>query len=203
VLSAPDYDQAPLYSLFRTDNQSGSVRNNIIDATAERDYSRFPTHTLFDAKATTGGDNPKPLRKEIETLKFAESIGGEIAARLTSYVVKGRRLPKDSAELPDGMLYRLLYMKDEVSRNPEQLLKAASRAFTERFKDTLTYTATVPGFRDKKSGALWAVNTMVQVNDVVLGVNEPLWIESREFSFSPSAGAVTRLTCWKPGAFQP
>lgn len=59
-----------------------------------------------------------------------------------------------------------------------------------------------PVGRSQKSGALWAVNTMVRVNDQVCGIHETLWIESRKFTFSPDAGSTTEIECWRPSSFE-
>lgn len=201
VLSSPDYAQDPLYSLYRSTDTTASGRNNIIRAQVDRDFSQYPTWTLFDAKATTSGSNPKPIRKEIDSVAFARTTSGGLGRSLVQYTYEGRRKPKGAPQLPAGQLYRLLYLKDEESRNEEQVTRAAWRAFSDRMKPTLRYTVTVDGFVDLKSGAHWAVNTVVAVNDAVLGVNERLWIESREFNFSREGGATTKLECWRPGSF--
>lgn len=201
VLTAPDYAQDPLYELRRTDDVNASGGNTILSATVTRDYSKFPTYVAFDAKHTTGGDKPKALRQDYDTIALAKSIGGELGENVGRYSVTGRRLPTDTTALTGGKLYRLLYFKDDASRNKAQLTRAAMRALSERLKDTLEYRVTVRGFSDPTSGALWAVNTIVRISDAVLGVNEPLWIESRRFAFSPTAGATTELTCWRLNSF--
>ncbi len=58
------------------------------------------------------------------------------------------------------------------------------------------------GHTDPESGAIWSVNTMVEVQDDICGLNENLWIASRTFSNSGGQGAVTDLELWRPNVWQ-
>jgi prophage tail gpP-like protein len=68
------------------------------------------------------------------------------------------------------------------------------RAISDRAKDTLVYTCTMPGHRDRQTGAVYAIDTLVDVNDDIREVHEPLWVIGRKFRYSASEGAVTDLT---------
>lgn len=67
--------------------------------------------------------------------------------------------------------------------------------------DTLAYRVTLRGHTDPETGAIWTVDTMVNVQDEICGVNEPLWIAKRTLRFSPTEGSTTQLECWRPGSF--
>jgi prophage tail gpP-like protein len=79
---------------------------------------------------------------------------------------------------------------------------AAFRAIWDRLKDTLLYKATVKGHRDPDSGALWTIDTIVNIQDEVTDVNEPMWIHKRTFRYTPGSGAETDIECWRIGALQ-
>lgn len=206
IIDAPDYGIAPVATLKRTKDQNLSGAVNVISADARRDYSHMPTAALFTSKNGRSGEKGAKLEVDLNFRKFAEAFGGELRAKLPRIAAgtdkAARRKPGDAAGLASGELYRFLYARDDESRNSEQLLAAAKRSVAQRLKDTLVYRCRLRGHSDPKSGALWAVNTIVQVDDDVCNVHEPLWVHSRRFSNSPSEGAITELVCWRPEAFQ-
>lgn len=201
VLTAPNYTQSPLYRLRRKIADIGSGRNNIETGSAARDFSSFATFLLFSAKAGKKGQSKKDLPESVSAVELADEIGGELAALMSKRAIGTRRKPLDALDALAGKLYRFSYMRDEKARNAEQLLHSASRAFGERLKDTLVYECTVDGFIEPESGAFWAVDTVVEVNDEVAGVNEPMWIESRTFKKPKDGPATTDLVCWRLGSF--
>lgn len=203
VLNAPDYTQEPTYTIHVTANQRAGASNNVISATAVRDYSRFPTYTLARGKqAGRADEKPTAAQKTFDMLTVAENFSPEMRRILTSAkVARGRQLP-GKATLSAPQLYRLLYIDDKDARNEDQLEFAALRAVAERLKDTLEYRVTLKGHVDPSSGAIWSVNTMVHVVDEIRGIDEPLWIAERTLRFDPSSGATTEIVCWRPDSFQ-
>jgi prophage tail gpP-like protein len=119
---------------------------------------------------------------------------------MASTVSERQQKGKVADQVAQGALYRLLVYRDENARTAEQIEAAARRCVAERLKDTLYYHATVKGHADPRTGAIWTVDTMVNVDDDVADVHEPLWIESRTLRFG-SGGAETDLVCWRPESF--
>lgn len=200
TLDAPDYAQSPLYRLTRSDDSIESLRNNIKSGRARRDFSKFPTYALFTGTAATSGKRGNGL--SVEFLMQDYISGKSLLPQLQPIMevgVVGRRKPGDGPT-PNGKLYRLLHHRDEHARTEEDLYNAQCRAISERLRDTLTYTATVRGHVDPESGAVWSVGTMVDVQDAIADVNEPLWIARRTLKYSRE-GATTDLECWRPGSF--
>jgi prophage tail gpP-like protein len=204
TLSAPNYTQAPLYRLVRTADPISSANNNILTATARRDFSSFPTVALFTGKHGKSGEAAGGMSQQFDFATLSDAFNAELS-RVTElvYSLRGKdaRRKPGAPPIPDGSLYRLLYHRDEDSRNPDQLERAARRAIAERLKETLAYSVTVRGHSDPVGGAIWAVDTMVHVTDEICGVDEPLWIEKRTFRNS-GQGATTELECWRPASFQ-
>lgn len=202
VLAAPNYLQSPIYKLRRKIADIDSGRNNVETATASRDFSSFATLLTFNAKAGKKGQDKKELADSFNATDWAEAtVKGELEAILKKRAVSTRRNPNDALDALAGKLYRFHYMRDEKARNGEQLHQSALRAFGERLKDTLVYECTVSGFVEPESGALWAVDTLVEVADEVANVNETMWIESRTFKKTRDGGATTDLVCWRLEAF--
>lgn len=203
ILSIPNYNQEPIGEIIRTDDTIASGRNNIVDGTgvARRDFSRFPTFGLFSGRQAASGGSSKGASREIDISEAAFGFNPEIARLITDKIIPGRRKPGNSASLGNGELYRLLSHKDDDARNQLQLDKAALRAVSERLKDLLVYTVTLRGHRDPKTGAIWSIDTIVDVNDKIARVSEQLWIAERTLRFSSTDGPMTDLVCWRKGAF--
>jgi prophage tail gpP-like protein len=199
-LTAPHYDESPVYEpLRRYRDPALNTGNNIVRAVAVRDFSRLPSFALFSGTAPNSGKKGEPISKEIDVYGLAGSI--EIADAVTRSMATGRIQPeKDQPQ--DGKLYRLLSFRDTEARTQEQLENAIRRAIADRMKDTLAYRVTVKGHKDPVTDAIWSVDTMVQIEDEIAAVNEPLWIAKRTLRFDrDKGGATTDLECWRPHSF--
>lgn len=200
-LNPPDFKQDPQYAIRVSASGKGS-KNNVVTATAERDYSRFPTYVLAYGKQGGRSDEKAgALRKTFDVLTLAQQYSPEMSRILKSArIVGGRSIPGRGGQKA-GPLYRLLVVTDRDARTDDQLMFAAQRALAERLKDTLSYRVTLRGHFDVDSGAIWTVNTMVRVTDEIRGIDEPLWIAERTLAYSTDNGATTELVCWRPDSF--
>jgi prophage tail gpP-like protein len=201
VITEPNYSQSPVATITRTDDQRTSVANNVIRGTATRDYSSVPTYALWHGKGGKAGTQKESNTITIPIQDLVAGISTELIDAFEGTAVRGRRKPAESTKLEIGQLYRLLYDRDDESRNRDQLIRAATRGMGVRLKETLTYSVTLQGHSDPVTGAYWAVDTVVQVNDDICGLNEPLWVASRTFKYSATEGATTDLELWRPGTF--
>jgi len=194
-LVAPNYDQEPLYRLIRSRTQSGA--NRIKSATARRSFARFPTYTIVRGQGT--GETQSEKAPENTTFAKDTAVLNPETARVS---LAGRIKPSPHGNDADGYLYRLLYIHDKTAQTKTQVASAAFRAIYERMKDTLLYTATISGHADAESGAIWTIDTVVDVQDEITGVREKLWIHSRKLGYSEKGGAETTIQCWRLGALQ-
>lgn len=101
-----------------------------------------------------------------------------------------------------SLLYRLLVFRDDDARNGEQIEKAAKRTIAERMKDTLQYRLTLKGHVDPGSGAVYALDTMIRVDDEFADLHEVLWVADRTLRYSEGEGPMTDLVCWRPESFE-
>lgn len=200
ILDRPNYTQEPRYRLTRSDDTTQSIRNNVLTARARRDYSSFPTFVMFTGTNARAGKSGAGAFTFFDARLSAELENTEMGRILNAGIAQGRFPPGTSPENP-GILYRLLYHRDEQAKTQEQLDNAARRAYAERLKDSLTYTATVRGHTDPETGAVWSVNTLAVVDDAICGINEPLWVARRTLKYSESGGATTELELWRPRSF--
>ena len=211
----PDYGQEPRYKIIRYGDNPAGVANNILSATAKRDFSQFPTHVLVTGRSGGKGQQKAvaAINSESTLDELREAISKDpsattledhmelfLPARNRSLLVT-KRLKPGEENFVVGALYRLLYIKDELSKTSEQLNHIMLRNTYERVKNCLQYQVTLKGHEDPDTGATYATDTVVEVTDEICGVNERLWIEHRTFDYSETSGQTTTLTCWRLGSF--
>jgi len=198
LITGPNYKQSPLYRLER--RRSGG-RNNIVSAVRRRDFSSVPSFVGFSGTRAVGGKPGEPAYRAIQVPSSARALGLAVAPILTATMRESEF--KRGDEYQYGKLYRSLVHKDDESRNTSQLEAAAFRALYDRLKSCFVYQVTVQGHKDPDSGAVWAIDTMVEVHDEVCRVFGNFWIVSRTLKFDQDSGATTDLTLWMPGLYQP
>lgn len=202
VIDSPDYTQTPLYTLRRTDDPETSTGNNIITATARRDYSKIPTFVLFTGTAAKSAKTGGSLVQSFNMLDVLPMFASDELMRIMESAIYPTRARPDQPITRDnpGILYRMLYHRDTESRTDDELFYVARRALAERLKDSLSYTCTVKGHTSRE-GAVYSVNTIASVDDAVCGVHEPLWIMRRTLKYDEMSGATTELELVRPGSF--
>jgi prophage tail gpP-like protein len=200
VIDSPDYTQDALYTLRRTDDPVNSGANNIDSGQARRDFSSFPTYTLFTGTAGASGQQSGGLNKTFDIFELVASVPSLLSV-VENKTVSGRWKGEAAAETKNGALYRLLYNRDSDARVQEDLDSGVRRAIADRLKDSLAYTCTVKGHGDPTTGAIYSINTMADVDDAITGVHERLWIAKRTLRYAEGEGAMTDLELWRPGSF--
>ena len=217
VLSAPNYDQSPSYTLKRLLDPGPGLANTIQTATCVRDFSSWPTHMMVVGRFGAPGavketgvvetlwKSTEEASPDYSTVTVATATEQAVEYDLPSgsdfdLVIRGRIKPTEAPKR-GYKLYRLLYHKDTDSKNQAQLDKVATRVFSEKFKDTLKFECTVKGHKDPTTGAQYSPNTIATVQDELTGVNEKLWLEGRTFEQAEGGAAVTHLTFWRTFAF--
>jgi prophage tail gpP-like protein len=196
VLAAPNYEQSTSLTVLRSLTRS---RYNVKAAQSEEDYSSFPTVGLATGKVTETGKKSEAAVTEYDIGAVISGLAPALFEKIGARLIGKRVLPTAATD-PGPNLYRLLYVKDEQSRKPEQVERAISRAVSERLRATLDYQVTLRGHQDPTSGACYAVDTMADVQDDICDIRESLWVASRRFSYSRGAGAETMLTMLRPGS---
>lgn len=204
---APEYGQETTFTLRRPGNMptSNGRSGNIKTASARRDYSRVPTVTIARGRAAAKTASNPGISFEAST--FAENSPSAIGKvrevqQTTSGLVRDARWkPGDATTFANKYpLYRPMFYVDKESRTPEQLERGVRHELAERLRETLVYECTLHGHEDPATGTAYAVDTMAMVIDPVEDVEEPLWIESREF-VNDGNGPETRLRLVRPESY--
>ncbi len=202
LVVGPFYDQEAGFQINRSRSGNGGV-NNVISASVRRNYGTLPTTIIVQGQgAPRAGEPMSNSTIIIDTWSEAQHFGGELARKLDTITWTGRRKPEDTSPLGIDKIYRLNVFRDERARSPEQLENAARRLFADHLKRTLEYKVKLRGHLDPYTGAIWAQDTIVTVNDEVCDIQEDLWVQARRLSFTEGEGPMTELTCIRPGSFE-
>ena len=84
-----------------------------------------------------------------------------------------------------------VYVAAGTATNQEKAERIAAQFLAKKQKDFFHYECTVVGHAG--TGGVWAVNTVANIKDDVLGVSGPMWIEGVSFRQSRNGGTTTDL----------
>lgn len=192
VLCAPNYKQETSGKLYRYVKSGG----NIISGTASRNFSTFPTCMLARGKGGGAAEARSALDKEYDIGGLAENFNAELARIIDERCVTTRQ--KLGTIGDPNKLYRFHVYEDTDAKTIEQLERSSRRRMSELLRPTLVFKCTVAGFHNP-AGGVWAINTMLKVQDEKTGINEPMWVASRKFNFAPQ---TTEMELWRPATYQ-
>lgn len=116
-------------------------------------------------------------------------------------IVTTRIAPTTDFKPFPGLFYRLMYLRDQLGKDTSQIANTAARLAADRLKDCLQYEIVFRGHTDPATGRTYASDTIIDVADDLCAVNERLWVNTVRFSYDAGRGAMTQLTCWRPGSF--
>lgn len=201
-IGGPFYEQDSQFTIIRQRNDYLNT-NNVITATAHRDYSSMPSMIITQGQgAPRSGEKISKANLILDTWAEANAFGGELHEILNRLPFSGRRLPGTTEALPLDNFYRLNVFRDDKAKNEEQVANAQRRLFADHLKKSLTYQVRLKGHIDPVTGAIWTVDTIVHVYDEVCDIlGEELWVQARKLTYGPQ-GAFTDLTCVRPGSFE-
>lgn len=98
---------------------------------------------------------------------------------------------KGMATFPYARRFKPVYMGDSNATTTEKAERIAAQFLAKKQKDFFHYECSVVGHAG--NGGVWAVNTIANIKDDVLGVSGPMWIESVSFRQSRGSGTTTDL----------
>lgn len=192
VVGQPNFDQDPSYSLRRSRDGKST---NILASTVRFDMTDQPITIVADG-AGGGGDfgksalrtigvNPAFYTQDPAYLEpFAKFKNAHV---LTDF--EGVGTPQ---QLPRS---RVLYLHDEESKTQDQLDRFVHREMSLLLRKSLSVDVVVEGHGQIIEGSFrpWDIDTVVNYEDEISGVFEPLYVLRRTFEKSRSAGTTTHL----------
>lgn len=204
VIGAPDFQQAPSGTIRRFRDPAAARTNNVVgNPRCSRDWSSVPTIVVVAGKKSAAASGKGTLSSVLRLRDFAPNALSDLSQEVRDSIVD--EIPAVGATPPavdsERLFYRLLFHRDEQARNQEQLDRTARRLMSERLRETLKYEVTLRGHADPASGAMYAVDTTLDVVDEVCGIAETLWVANRTFEYERKRGATTKLECWRLNTF--
>jgi len=168
------------------------------------DYLQAPCASLVQGR----GDGDRFIESiEIEDTndeQFSEVIarGNRVTNPETNETSRPKAALTAEEAFPNGLslykshaaAYKPKVLLDKHARDPQRCASIAKLVLGLRAARAWVLTGEVDGFVSK-NGAVWSVDTVVNVTIDALGFKQPLWVLDREFRLSPNDGSKTRLRC--------
>lgn len=205
IIGHPYFDDPPRYRLVRRRDGKG---NNVLSGSVKWDTTDQPSFIVAEGFSGGGPWGHSKLRavcvnpfvlsedddlttelakyKPYESVAIAESL--ERAGATLEFVTRTRALSLKRV--------KPLYLHDEESKTPEQLACFVRREMSLRTRKSVTARYAVEGHG--QDGVPWCINCMVDVEDEITGLVEPMWLKSRTFTKSRSEGTRTELELIRP-----
>lgn len=187
IVGVPNFDQSPIAKIARYRDALG-IENTVLDGTVIRSTSEQPS--IIVATGTGGGD--ANYHGALKIVAANNAITGaptaDIFARHKEAKILDMPYPHTPFRVP---LARPMFLHDEESHTLVELENYVRREMTLRHRKMLTARYTVEGH--SQNGAIWAVDTVVDVHDDVSGLRENMYVLGRTFSKDRSGGTKTTL----------
>jgi prophage tail gpP-like protein len=201
ILTSPDFEQYPLYSLLHR-NDDGRRFNNVIASTVARSREEQPS--IIYASGVGGGG------------EFAYSkLQGAIINPLVAPIAASMKSVTDAYPSVKPITFdvpmlataidqpyvdpnaRPLFLYDSEAHSQEQLEQFMKRELSLRMRKALSANYTILGHRI--GGQPVAVDTMIDVDDDRSNIHGALWVLARRFSKHAGGGTRTQLELIRPG----
>jgi hypothetical protein len=195
IVSGPNWNSTPTHRLVHT-------RNGVCSYT-EASIQRSTVHqpSIIIAQGSGGGGIFARGRMKVAAINELTGLD-ELGQLLPSVADALGRWPEAQllplrqqlialAKPPRHGLCTALYLVDDESRTLAQLQSYVRRELANRQKTSTSVTATVYGHT--QAGAPYAVGTLIDFEDDVLGLHEPMWVLERTFAKSRGTGTTTSL----------
>lgn len=182
LVTSPDYEQAPAYAVAQTFGESAPGDLLLADPpieivdTNDGQYS----HIIVRGNAT---DEPGQTQT---TRAYAEVSAAEFLASFPAY-------------RSEVQPHKPLYIKDKNARDSERARNRAILEHGARASRAFRITGEVDGFV-ANSGAIWTIDTTVDVRIDAAGIRDTFWILERTLTQSRDGGQRTRLVMIPRGA---
>jgi prophage tail gpP-like protein len=155
-------------------------------------YEQPPSYTLRRLRATSpgrgGGNN---IEKGSAKLDYTH-VPSHVFVRGKGAKPGDKFTPLGYAVFDAAPYFKPFYVTDDESSTKEHADAVARFTLGKALRTSLAYNVTVRGMSDPATGAVYTVDTVVDVQDERIGINGLMWIEQRTFRKS-RAGTFTDL----------
>ena len=180
VVSRPDYEQEPAYTIVQSSDLSAPGDRIIGDIEiTETNDGQFSECRVRGQRNDTPG---------------ATTVGRPDATVQAVDVVSSL-----AAYSSEAQAYKPLIIRDKSCRDPKRALSVAKMALGGRAKDAFVLTCEVDGLVSQ-TGRIWQVDTVVTVRVDAIEFNSPMWVAERVLMQDVNGGQRCRLTLIPLGA---
>lgn len=163
IVAGPDYDQKPSYTLTRKHDPTSAGLGK--------------GNNVRSGRARTD-ESDVPSHVYVRGLDGSGSTKGAVVSMVANPLIRN---------------FVPCYIRDKNAKTKEQAEVIARQFMAKKARNYFSYECTVAGFSDRRTGNVYNTNAVAVVEDEKCGVSGPLWIESRRFSKSRSAGTTTSM----------
>lgn len=176
LISAPDYDQQPSYTLVQDPRRR-----------VDGDYFIGEIH-IHDTNEGQFSEAVCRGERDDNNPDVTQTARPEATVKATDLNAKR---PAYSAD-PAAAGYKPYIMRDKNARDVKRCKNVATMALGLKAKEAFTIDGEVDGFR-AKTGALWAVNTTVHTYIAEEDIDEKMWVAERTFTEDKNGGQKTKV----------
>lgn len=207
VIDTPDYTSETPFYLTR--NVQKPALNNIKSGQLSKNFSN--QHSVVVGFG--GGGGKVDVRSKLISIAINELTGldrsGNPLPEVTNILgqfphakvlpIRKKLIPTQEATIKYFLVNRPLFFKEDESRNIEQLSNVVRRKLSAEQKEGFGVTFEVIGFT--QNGYVWSPNSLVKVNDDVLGIHQDLWIDKVDFAKDSGNGSNCKIHCILPYSY--
>jgi prophage tail gpP-like protein len=207
IVDQPDFQSPAKHKLIR--KKTNPQNNNIQDGDCNYNIEAQPSCVVVTGNSTTSDDEVVTLKviavNELVGFNAPDSPVQNVLNIISRYkqakilpfrsqlYPKQRRISQNYSPVP-------MFLKDDEAKTLAQLQSFARKQLSLKQKEYLTLSYTVEGFSypNGTQRLPWAVNTLVDVDDDVFGIHEPMWVLGKTFIKGRDGGTYTELSLIKP-----
>lgn len=194
IVGKPSFDLGAVFYLHvATQPQQGS--GTVISSSVHQDLTGQPSVIVAEAFGG-GGDVEDRGRITAYAMNPNVRVKGQFEDTIPKRFPGAKKVdlfPQPTAFV--APFERMLYLHDSMAQNLGQLQHFLRRELSLIIRNALKVRCTVEGHGQEIDGTFvpWTINTVAHYTDESAGIDEDLWILSREFKRSVSGGSTTDL----------
>lgn len=189
IVSEPDFEQEPIFSLRRSFDGTG----NVVSGTVTRDMTNQPSCIIADSYSGGGEFGKGRCRVHMNNPAFEIDLDSAVA--LFEKVPSGPQLLFSATPLKKETMrpFRPMFLHDEESKTQEQLERYVRREMSLLVRQSLAANYQVEGHGQDVGGGFvaWAPDTLVDVFDEPAGLDEAMYVLGVHFSKGRGGGGTT------------
>lgn len=198
IISEPDFDQEPIFSLQRSIGGGG----NIISGSVTRDMTDQPSVIVADSSSGGGEFGKGRCRAHMNNPAFEIDLDSAVA--LFERVASGPQLIFGGEPFKKERMrqFRPMFLHDEESKTQEQIQRYVRREMSLLVRKSLVAHYVVEGHGQVVDGGFvaWAPDTVVKVSDEPADLDESMYVLGVNFTKSRTGGTQTSLELIRLGS---